>query len=156
MKLHHLLSEDMVISELEFQKREAVLEEMAHFLKQKNKISGEKELYDNLLQREKLGSTAIGEGVAIPHCKMKGMASPLILLAVSRKGVRFESADEKPTHVFFLVVSSPDQPSQNLQALAAISHLVRQSNSLIKKILQAKNPKNLVTVIREEEEKLNE
>jgi len=155
MKLHHLLSEDMIISELEFQEREAVLEEMAHFLKQKNKISREKELYDKLLQREKLGSTAIGEGVAIPHCKINGISSPLLLLGVSRKGVNFESADEKPAHVFFLVVSSPDQPSQNLQVLAAISHLVRQSNSLIKKILQAKNPKSLVVVIREEE-KLNE
>jgi fructose-specific phosphotransferase system IIA component len=156
MILHHLLREDMIISELEFQEREAVLEEMVHFLEQKNKISREKELYDKLLQRERLGSTAIGEGVAIPHCKIKGIASPILLLGVSRKGVNFESVDGKPAHVFFLVVSSPDQPSQNLQVLAAISHLVRQSNSLIKKILHAKSPKSLVDVIREEEERLNE
>jgi PTS system nitrogen regulatory IIA component len=145
----------MIISELKFQEKEAVLEEMVNFLKQKNKISREKELYDKLLQREKLGSTAIGEGVAIPHCSTNEIATPILLLGVSRKGVNFESLDGKPTLVFFLVVSSPDQPSQNLQVLAAISHLARHSNSVIKKILHAKNPKSLVDVIREEE-RLNE
>jgi len=148
--------QDMVITELKSQKRENVLEEMVSFLKEKNKIAREKDLYNKLIQREKLGSTGIGEGVAIPHCKMKGVKDPIVMLAVSRKGVNFYSQDGKPSHVFFLVVSSPENPSLNLQILAAIAHLVRKANSLIKKILKAGNISSIMEVIREEEEKINE
>jgi len=156
LKIHNLLMQDMVITELKSQKRENVLEEMVSFLKEKNKIAREKDLYNKLIQREKLGSTGIGEGVAIPHCKMKGVKDPIVMLAVSRKGVNFYSQDGKPSHVFFLVVSSPENPSLNLQILAAIAHLVRKANSLIKKILKAGNISSIMEVIREEEEKINE
>lgn len=155
LKLQNLLMQDMIITELEYQDRESAIKEMVNFLKRKNRISKEKELYDRLFQREELGSTAIGEGVAIPHCKMKGVKDPIVLLAISKNGVNFHSTDGKPSHVFFLVVSSPDNPSLNLQILAAIAHLVRKSSSLVKKILKAKNINTILDVIYEEEEKLN-
>ena len=156
MKLHNLLMQDMIIAELESQDRESVLREMVNFLKKRNKITKKKELYEKLIQREKLGSTAIGEGVAIPHCKVKGVKDPVLMLAISKKSVDFHSLDGKPTYIFFLVVSSPDNPSLNLQILAAIAHLVRKSHSLQKKILEAKNVSAILDVIREEEKKLNE
>lgn len=155
LKLQNLLMQDMVITELEYQDRESAIKEMVNFLKRKNRISKKKELYDRLFQREELGSTAIGEGVAIPHCKMKGVKDPIVLLAISKNGVNFHSTDGKPSHVFFLVVSSPDNPSLNLQILAAIAHLVRKSSSLVKKLLKAKNINTILDVIYEEEEKLN-
>ena len=156
MKVHNLLLQDMIIPELESQDREGVIREMVNFLKRKNRISKDKELYEKLIQRENLGSTAIGEGVAIPHCKMKGVKNPIVLLAVSKKGVNFYSLDGKPSHIFFLVVSSPDNPSLNLQILATIAHLVRKSNLLLKKLLEAKSISSILDIIREEEEKLNE
>ncbi len=67
MKLHNLLTQDMIIPELESENVEGILGEMVRFLKKKDKVFKEKELYEKLIQREKLGSTAIGEGVAIPH-----------------------------------------------------------------------------------------
>lgn len=148
--------QDMIMAELESQDREGMLKEIVSFLKRKNRITKDKELYVKLLQREKLGSTAIGEGVAIPHCKMKGVKNPIVLLAISKRGVNFYSLDGKPSHLFFLVVSSPDNPSLNLQILAAIAHLVRKSNSLIKKVLKAKSLSFVLDIIRQEEEKLNE
>lgn len=156
MKIYNLLMQDMVIPELEFQDSEGVLREMVSFLKSKNKIAKEKELYEKLSQREKLGSTAIGAGVAIPHCKLKEAKNPVVMLAISKKGVDFHSLDGKPSHIFFLVVSSPDNPSLNLQILAAIAHLVRKSSDLLKKILEAENISVIMDVIREEEEKLDE
>jgi len=156
LKIHNLLMQDMIIPELKFQDRDGVLREMVSFLKKKNKIAKEKGLYEKLIQREKLGSTAIGEGVAIPHCKLKEVKNPIVMLAISEKGVNFYSLDEKPSYIFFLVVSSPDNPSLNLQILAAIAHLVRKSNLLLKKILEAGNIKMIADIIREEEEKLNE
>lgn len=155
LKLQNLLIQDMIITELEYQDRESAIKEMVSFLKRKNRISKKKELYDRLFQREELGSTAIGEGVAIPHCKMKGVKDPIVLLAISKNGVNFHSTDGKPSHVFFLVVSSPDNPSLNLQILAAIAHLVRKSSSLVKKLLKAKNINTILDVIYAEEEKLN-
>lgn len=156
MKLHNLLIRDQIIEELDSQDREGALREMVNFLKKKKKVNKEKELYEKLLQREELGSTAIGEGVAIPHCKMKGLKNPIILLAISRKNVDFQSLDGKPSNLFFLVISSPDNPSLNLQILAAIASLVRKSGSLLKKILSAENISAILEIIREEEEKLSE
>ena len=146
----------MVLLGLESVEREEVLKEMVGFLKKRNRIIKEKDLYEKLIQREELGSTAIGEGVAIPHCKMKGIKDPVVMLGVSRKGVHFHSLDGKPSHLFFLVASSPDNPSLNLQILAAIAHLVRKANSLLRKILGAKNISDILDIIREEEEKINE
>lgn len=147
---------DMVIPELDSQEREDALKEMIDFLKRKDKISKGKELYEKLIQREGLGSTAIKDGVAIPHCKIKGLKNPIVMLAISTRGVNFYSLDGKPSFIFFLVVSPAENPSLNLQILAAIAHLVRKANSLTKKILQAKNVTAILDIIREEEEKLNE
>ena len=146
---------DMIITDLKSKDREGALREMVSFLKKKDKIPKEKELYEKLLQRENLGSTAIGEGVAIPHCKMKGIKNPLVLLAISKKGVNFYSLDGKPSNIFFLVVSSPENPSLNLQILASIAHLVRKADSLLKKVLHAEDISQILDVMREEEEKLN-
>ena len=147
--------QDMIIPELEAQDREGSLREMVGFLKKRGKITKEKDLYEKLLQRENLGSTAIGEGVAIPHCKMKGVKTPVLLLAISRKGINFYSLDGQPSKIFFLVVSSPDNPSLNLQILAAIAHLVRKADSLLKKLLSAENIDLILDIIRGEEEKLH-
>ena len=148
--------QDMVLLELQSEDMEDVLKELVGFLKKRNRITKEKDLYEKLIQRERLGSTAIGDGVAIPHCKIKGVKDPIIALAVSKKGVNFYSVDGKPSFVFFLVVSSPDNPSLNLQILAAIAHLVRKANSLLKKILEAKSIAEILDIIQEEEEKINE
>ncbi len=156
MKIQKLLLQDMILPELESEDRSGVLKEMVTYLKKKEKISKEKDLFDRLLQREKLGSTAIGDGVAIPHCKMKGTKNPIVMLSVSKKGVNFQSLDGNPSHVFFLVVSSPDNPSLNLQILASIAHLVRKSSSLLKRILDAQNIQTILDIIREEENKSDE
>ena len=78
MKIQNLLIQDMILLGLESVEREEVLKEMVGFLKKRNRIMKEKNLYEKLTQRERLGSTAIGEGVAIPHCKMKGIKLSLI------------------------------------------------------------------------------
>lgn len=154
MKIHSLLNEDMIIPEITSADRNSALEEMVRFLKGKDKIRKDKELLEKLIQREKLGSTAIGDGIAIPHCKLKEAESPILALGISKKGVRFEALDGKPSHIFFLVISSPDDPGQNLQILASIALLVRKAGSLQKRILAAKNPRKVLEIIREEEEKL--
>lgn len=155
MKFHSLLTEDLVLLDLKSRSREGVLKEMVDHLKAKKKISKDKDLFEKLIQREKLGTTAIGEGVAIPHCKLKGIKAPLFLLGVSKSGVDFDSLDGKPSRIFFVVISSPDNPGMNIQALAAIAKLVRKSGALPGRLLEAKNPRAAIRIVFEEEEKLN-
>ena len=154
MKIQTLLREDMIIPEISSLERDPALQEMVRFLQNSNRVGKEKDLFEKLIQREKLGSTAIGDGIAIPHCKLKEVQSPILMLGISKKGVRFDALDGKPTHIIFLVVSSPDDPGQNLQILASIAHLVRKAGSLPKRIMAAKNPRKILEIIREEEDKL--
>ena len=146
----------MVIPELESITRDGVLKEMAVFLRKRNKIAKDKDLYEKLYQREELGSTAIGDGVAIPHCKMKGVKNPVVMLAISKKGVDFFSLDGKPSYIFFLVVSSPDNPSVNLQILAAIAHLVRKANRVIQRIQETDDIRKILDVLKDEEEGIDD
>jgi mannitol/fructose-specific phosphotransferase system IIA component (Ntr-type) len=155
VKLHSLLSEDLIILDLKSLGRDAVLREIVGFLKSRDKISRDKAMYDKLIQRENLGSTAIGDGVAIPHCKLKGIKNPLLVLGISRRGVDFDSLDGRPSHLFFLVVSSPDDPGTSLQILAAIAQLVRQATALPRQVLEAPSPKAVIEIVREEEDKLH-
>jgi mannitol/fructose-specific phosphotransferase system IIA component (Ntr-type) len=156
MEVHSLLTEDMILPEIVSQERDAVLGEMVHFLKNKGAVVNDIELSERLMQREKLGSTVIGKGVAIPHCKLEEVRTPLLALAVSKRGVDFASVDGKLTHVFFLVITPLDDPSLNLQILASIARLLRKSPSLQKKILGAIKPQKMVAIIRQEEKKRNE
>jgi len=154
LKIHRLLKESLIIPDLQAGERESALEEMIRSLHGHDKRLSAKEIYDKLLQREKLGSTAVGNGYAIPHGKVKGLEEPLILLAVSRTGVSFEAVDGKPAHVFFLVLSSAENPSLNLQLLAAVAHFIRRSRPLLKRICKARTSREILDLIRDEEEKL--
>jgi nitrogen PTS system EIIA component len=156
LKIYNLLKEDMIIPDLKARDKDEALREMVSYLKSKNKEIKESELFEKLLQREKLGSTAIGDGVAIPHCKLKNLKDSIVLLGVSKKGIDFNSLDNKASYTLFLVVSSPDNPSLNLQILAGIAHIVRKAKSLTKKIQNSNTRGEILNIIREEEEKLNE
>jgi mannitol/fructose-specific phosphotransferase system IIA component (Ntr-type) len=156
VKVSKLVREDLVLIDLENKERDEVLSEMVGFLKKGGMITKDKELYERLRQREELGSTAIGDGVAIPHCKLKSVGDPLLLVAVSRSGVDFRAADGSLSHLFFLVVTSPENPSLNLQILAAVAHLVRKAETLFKRALQAAEPGSIIETIREEEQMLHE
>lgn len=156
MRIANLLTEEMIIIELKAKNRDEVLREMVNFLQEKQKINNAPELLEKLIQRENLGSTAVGDGVAIPHCKISEVSSPILILAISKKGVSFGSANGKPTSIFFLLISPSDNPSLNLQILAAIAQLIRKATSLPKKIMAAKSPRRILEIIREEEEKIYE
>ena len=78
-------------------------------------------LYERLLEREELGTTGIGAGVAIPHCKMKNLDEVIVAIGVSQRGVDFAAEDGQPARLLFLVVSPEGRPADHLQSLSAIS-----------------------------------
>lgn len=153
MKLHALLEEDLILSRLQARDRAGVLREMAAALSSRRAGEIDADLLNKLLKREELGTTAIGNGVAVPHCRAKGVKSPALLLGLSREGVAFEAVDGKLSHVFFLLVSPEDNPGSGLRLLAAIAALTRTSKSLASKLLKASSAVDVLKVLRAEEEK---
>lgn len=154
LKLHQLLNEDLILLDLRSSDRDGVLQELVQFIQARRTDVSDRELYEKFLQREKLGSTAVRDGYAIPHCKVRGVEPPLVSLAISKRGIHFDSVDGKPSRVFFVVVSSADNPSLNIQILAVVAQLIRRSRHLLKKISRAQTGREILDVIREEEEKL--
>lgn len=153
MRLSNIIKEKNILLEMKAQKKEEALAELATYLKKQKLINHEKEIIEKLLQRETLGSTALGEGIAIPHCKAKGIKNPILMVGLSRNGVNFEAPDGKPVKVFFLLITSPDDPSLNLQILALIAQLVKKSPELKSKLLAAEDAREALEIIREQEEK---
>jgi PTS system nitrogen regulatory IIA component len=151
--IHRLLDESLIIPDLRSADREGALREMVRFLCVRDRRYSGKDLFEKLLARERLGSTAVGDGYAIPHCKIKGLDDPVVLLAVSRKGVAFEAIDKKPVHAFFLVVTPDENPSLNLEILAAAALLIRRSGSLLKKMRKAASGGELLALVRDAEAK---
>ncbi len=154
MKLHALLDEDLILSRLAARDRAGLLREMAGALASLRAGEFGADLLDKLLKRENLGTTAIGHGVAVPHCRAKGLKAPALLLGLSRDGVAFEAVDGKLSHVFFLLVSPEDNPGSGLRLLAAIAALTRSSRTLASKLLKAQTAAGVLKVLREEEEKV--
>jgi len=110
-------------------------------------------LLDKLLERERLGSTAIGGGWAIPHGKVEGLAVPVVVLGVSPWGVDFAAPDGKLCRGFVLAVSAAETPGQNLRILAATAQLLRRSKDLLPRIAAAGTRREILALIREEEER---
>jgi PTS system nitrogen regulatory IIA component len=105
--------------------REEVLEELSSRLAAAGAVSRPGELVERLIDRERLGCTGLGGGVAIPHCKLRDIEGVLVALATTAAPVDFGAADGLPIDVIFLVVSPAEAPAAHLQTLARISRLLR-------------------------------
>ena len=109
-------------------------------------------ILEALLEREKLGSTGIGHGVAIPHAKLKGIDSIVVAFGRSKLGVPFQSMDGKQVHLFFLIIAPENSTSAHLKALGGISRLLLDSE-FRQKLIKAETAEELSGLIREEEDK---
>jgi fructose-specific phosphotransferase system IIA component len=147
-RLSEYLRKDLIIYSLKGKKAVEILEEFAQLLYSKNLINDKDKFLDELLIREELGSTAIDNGIAIPHCKLDEVNNTFAVIGISRKGVNFNSVDDKPTYLFFLLVSPQKSTEEHLSALAAISHIARQEKAK-KELIDARNAVEIIKVIQE-------
>ena len=153
MTLHPPLDEGLFLLRREARDRDGILCEMSAALEARHKAVLGCGLLDRLQKREQLGTTAIGHGVAIPHCRTKTLKSPVLLLGLSKEGVAFESVDGKLVHLFFLLISPGDNPNAGLRLLAAIAALNRASRTLAAKLLKASTAADVLKILKAEEEK---
>jgi PTS system nitrogen regulatory IIA component len=150
--LRDLLQENLIIEEIKAVDKRGVLLEFARLLKTMNRVDDEKELLRALLERESLGSTGIGDGVAIPHGKLPLGSEMIVAFGRSSKGIDFQSMDSKPVFLVFLLVTPEDKPGDHLKALARISRILK--NPVLRESLRtAPHRQELQRLIYQEDDK---
>jgi PTS system nitrogen regulatory IIA component len=153
MKISEILSKEHIIKDLKSFDKESVLEELSNFLKDKGVIPNKENLLLALIEREKLGSTGIGENVAIPHAKIREIDKIITVFARSQIGVEFESLDQKPVNFIYLILAPENSTGQHLKALARISRLFK-SSSLRESVLRANETDQIYSILLDEDSKL--
>jgi len=151
MKLSELIHEQNIIPDLRAKDKKGVLEELVDALLGQEPTFDKNALVKVLLERERLGSTGIGDGVAIPHGKFSGIGRPSISFARSRKGLDFESMDGEPTHLFFLLVAPENSASIHLKALARIAKILKNS-AFRRELMEASGSRELYQMIIQNDE----
>lgn len=154
MKLKDILSEELIKINLSSQEKRLVIEEMVDLLVKAGCIKDRNEVLKAVLDREAVMSTGVGDGVAIPHGKSDAAPTIFVALGIAPKPVEFQSMDDRPVRLIWLLVGPPDQTGPHLKALSRISRLMHKSE-FREQLLAAKNSKEaLNTIIREEEKYL--
>lgn len=128
MRLSEILDSKNIIPDLKARDKKKALEELAETIASSRPSMDKNSLVKVLLERERLGSTGIGDGVAIPHGKFHGINEPIISFGRSLKGLDFESMDGQPVFLFFLLVAPENSASVHLKALARIAKMLKNSS----------------------------
>ena len=151
MRISEILNKDLLIPNLQSTNKKGVLEELAAALVGQRKLDDLDQVVEVLLDREKLGSTGIGDGIAIPHGKVRDLKGVVASFGRSRDGIDFESIDQKPAHLFFLLVAPENSAGVHLKALARISRLLKDP-SFRQRLMEAETREDLFRIISEEDE----
>jgi nitrogen PTS system EIIA component len=151
MRLDQLLKLEHLNDNLQAKTKAEALAELSAMIIRDYPRLAQSQILDILQQREKLGSTGIGDGIAIPHGKVSELEELVVAFGRSKNGVQFDSVDGKPVHIFFLLLAPEDCAGQHLKALARISKMLKTGN-FRKKLMEAKNKTDLYKMIVEQDE----
>ncbi|OGP84664.1 MAG: PTS fructose transporter subunit IIA [Deltaproteobacteria bacterium RBG_16_54_11] len=151
MKITDILHADSIIGELISRDKKGVLEELVSVLVEHGRLTNKEKPVQVLLERERLGSTGIGDGIAIPHGRLKEIKNIICSFGRTREGIDFQSIDEKPSHLFFLLFAPEESAGEHLQALARLSRILKDGR-LRKRLMEAASEKEIYRLIAEEDE----
>ncbi len=152
MKITEILAPEAILPDMRATSKAEALEELAGVVAKRHPGIDRERLVEVLHEREELGSTAIGEGIAIPHGKLHGIGDVVAVFGRSMKGVEFDSLDGGPTRLFFLLVAPDDSAGVHLKALARISRLLKDRDFRAR-LFESQDPDALYAAIREEDAK---
>ena len=154
MKIMDFIDEGAVCCDMKGETKDGVIRELIGLLVKTGSIKDKDvpKLVRILLEREALGSTGIGQGVAIPHGKSDCVSELVGALGLCRHGVPFDSLDGEPTRIFFLLVAPPDSAGPHLKALARISRLLKEKH-FRDSLLNAKEEKTLTKILHDEDQR---
>ncbi len=152
MKLTDILDESAIIADLQASTKTEALEILVEAMAQSNAEVGKQHLLQVLLDREALGSTGIGDGIAIPHGKSPELSEIISGFGLSKSGIEFDSLDGKPAHLFFLLIAPNNSVGTHLKMLARISRMLK-NNDFRNKLLKANSQHEIYQIISEEDAK---
>ena len=152
MKISDFLHSKAVTADLKAATKKEVIEELVDILIDAGVLDKKikTKLIEILLAREALGSTAIGQGIAIPHGKCENVAKMVAARGVSKQGIDFDSLDGEPAHIFFLLVAPIDSAGPHLKALARISRLLKDKY-FREHLKTAKDEKAILKLVTQED-----
>jgi nitrogen PTS system EIIA component len=150
MTIEEALHDSCVLADLKGSNKKEVISELVGTLKNAGLVQDVEKAVNVVLDREKLGSTGIGDGVAIPHGKLKGMDNIVCAFGRSKKGLDFDAVDGKPAHIFFLLLAPEDSASLHLMMLSRISKILRDP-SFRKGLVDTDTTDDLYTKVIEED-----
>lgn len=147
MALADLLQQDAVVPALRVNSKKQLLQELAA---KAAKLTGipEREIFDVILQRERLGSTGVGNGIAIPHGKLNRISAITGIFARLETPVDFEALDDQPVDLVFLLLAPEGAGADHLKALAKVSRLLRDRR-ICEKLRGSEKPDALYALITE-------
>jgi fructose-specific phosphotransferase system IIA component len=154
MKTIDFLSKKAISTDLKSTNKPDVIKELVELLAEAGEIErrDKNKLIDILMAREALGSTAIGQGVGIPHGKSDCVKKLVAAFGISKKGVNFDSLDGEPVYIFFLLVAPQNSAGPHLKALARISRLLKDKY-FRENLKQAQDDKAVIRIINQEDER---
>lgn len=152
MKIQDLLKKEFIIPHLSSHDKAGVISELVNHLTSLEQRLDAQEVLKVILERENLGSTGIGEGIAIPHGKMKNLSNFLILFGRSKEGVDFQAMDHKPVHLFFLLIAPENSATIHLKILARISRLL-MDRGFRKNLMEAGSAEEIHAIVVDEDNK---
>jgi len=151
MRLDQMFRIDFLNENLSSTTKKDALVELVDVLIASGLLLDRDRVVEVLQQREKLGSTGIGDGVAIPHGKVAELQDLVVVFGRSKKGIDFAAIDGKPVHLFFLLLAPENSTGQHLKALAKISKMLKTPN-FRKKLIEARTSNDLYKAIVEQDE----
>lgn len=153
MKLGDIIPEGGILDDLKAVQKEDVIKEMVQALVKAGRVeeANAKKVIKALMDREELGSTGIGAGVAVPHARHDSVTDLVAAFARAKKGINFDALDGEPVYVLFLLLSSKGASGVHLEALAYISRLVRD-DKFVRFLREAKDVAGLRDLLKEADE----
>ena len=150
MKLLDFVVPESILPNLRVESKDGAIRSMVASLTKCESVRSQDEegIVAAILKREELGSTGIGNGVAVPHTKHPSVESLIATVALAKEGVDFASLDGEAVFILFLLVSPPDRPGDHLRALETISRHLRNQN-FCKFLRQARTPEEVIELLRE-------
>ena len=150
MKITKWFKKENIIENIDAKSKPEVIAELSGICVRNGNINPDR-MVQALLDREKLGSTGIGDGIAIPHGKLAGLDEILISFGISRSGVDFEAMDGKPVHMFFLLIAPEYSTGQHLKVLAKISRMLKDEN-FRHRLMEASGREEIYRIITEKDD----
>lgn len=144
-----LIKPEVIITNSKAETKDDLLKEMVLLLTNTGNVRDWEMVLSDVLSREKIMSTGMEKGIAIPHAKSDGVIAPCVAVCVKKDGIDFGSIDKEPSKIFFMIVSPKKANSPHLQMLASISSIVRNKETL-SKILEAKNSDEICKILKED------